>query len=389
MNKKIINNAISAYLWLAILLILPSKKENINHPFIKNHAKTALFIHFLMLISYLTFVTYWLFWNFYINNFWLELWLNHIIVWSIFFILFWFLIFWVFKAYSWNEFSILDIATISKTDKIIEFKNSNLNEQWILTIILSLIPFLWFTIKWKFKNYKSPILENNIKLNLIISFIISLLFVYLKSNLWLIFVLWYIIFIVYYSILIVIRKSVITFNLNKIKTFEELYILYISLIKYLYNYFSWKTFVNLEDLKNQVKNKIIQKNDIDKQYLSNLKESKLPDFIAYIPIINLISLFDINSKNRFHIVNWIILTIICVIFYYFWLNNYLILVLFPIFFGIWYLKNIEYKFPFLFDIYNLFSFIFSKIFGFWKKVKEMKNEVREVNFSIEEEKSEI
>ncbi|MDD5769746.1 MAG: hypothetical protein PHE25_02160 [Candidatus Gracilibacteria bacterium] len=389
MNKKIINNAISAYLGLAILLILPSKKENINHPFIKNHAKTALFIHFLMLISYLTFVTYGLFGNFYINNFGLELGLNHIIVGSIFFILFGFLIFGVFKAYSGNEFSILDIATISKTDKIIEFKNSNLNEQGILTIILSLIPFLGFTIKGKFKNYKSPILENNIKLNLIISFIISLLFVYLKSNLGLIFVLGYIIFIVYYSILIVIRKSVITFNLNKIKTFEELYILYISLIKYLYNYFSGKTFVNLEDLKNQVKNKIIQKNDIDKQYLSNLKESKLPDFIAYIPIINLISLFDINSKNRFHIVNGIILTIICVIFYYFGLNNYLILVLFPIFFGIGYLKNIEYKFPFLFDIYNLFSFIFSKIFGFGKKVKEMKNEVREVNFSIEEEKSEI
>jgi hypothetical protein len=58
MNKKIINNAISAYFGLSALLLLPSKKENLNHPFVKKHAKTALFIHFMMLINYIIFISY-------------------------------------------------------------------------------------------------------------------------------------------------------------------------------------------------------------------------------------------------------------------------------------------------------------------------------------------
>ena len=68
-------------------------------------------------------------------------------------------------------------------------------------------------------------------------------------------------------------------------------------------------------------------------------------------------------------------------FFYFTLPfSYQIFILFLVFFGIWYSKTLEYKFPFIFDIYQIFKFIISKIFFFSKKVKEKQKEVKEVSF---------
>jgi len=378
MNKKIIANAISAYFWLRALLLIPSKKENINHPFVKKHACTALFIHFLMLLNYLIFITY----SFLRTIPVYSLWLNHVIASVIFLWLFGWLLYWVSKAYSWDDFSIKDMASISKTDKIIEIKNSNLNEQWILTIILSLIPFLWFIIRWKFRSYKSPILENNVKFNLIISLIITLMFVLKNENIALLFVLLYTIFVVFYSILVIRRKNLIVLNLEKIKTFEEIYIFSRSLVKYLINYFLSKKFISLSELIEFEKNFLIEKNKKDKDNLEKLNENKLPKYISYIPYLNIISLIDINSKNRFHVINWLLLTILSIILVLIWYDNYQLFILFPIFFWIGYIKTIEYKLPFLFDIYEFFAFIFHKTFNIWRIVKEKQKEVQEVSFKI-------
>lgn len=378
MNKIITNNAMSAYLWLAALLLLPSKKENINHPFVKKHSRSALFIHVLMLLNYLFFITY-SFWGS-IVIYWF--WLNHIFASIIFLGLFWWLLFWLSKANSWDDFSISDMAAMSKTDKIIEVKNSNLNEQWILTIILSLVPFLGFIIRWKFKNYKSPILENNLKLNLTVSFIISLFFVFSKENLWLLLILIYTIFIVFYSILIINRQNLITLNLDKIKTIEEIYIYIKSILKYLSNYFSSKKFASINEIIENEKTILLEIDKTDKEKLIQLKDNKLPKYLAYIPYLNIICLTQINSKNKFHIINWLLLTILSIILLVLWYNNYQILILFPVFFWIWYTKTLEYKLPFLFDIYKLFNFIFSKIFHIWKSVREKQKEVQEVSFKV-------
>lgn len=378
MNKKIINNAISAYFWLWILLLFThSQKENINHPFVKNHAKTAFFIHMLMFINYLIFITYW-----FLNSIHIYIFsLNHIFASLIFLWLFWLLLYGISKAGAGNEFSIWEVRSMSKTDTIIEFKNSNLNEQWIITIILSLIPILWFIIKWKFKNYKSPILETNLKLNLFVTLLISLFFIFQNNNLWWLFILLYTIFIVFYSILIITKKNIITLKWEKIKTIEEIYLSTKSIVKYLHNYLTWKKFTGLSEIIDHENHLFIEKNKTNKEYLLSLKENKLPQYIAYIPYLNIISLIDIHSKNKFHIINGLFITFLSLLIFILWYNNYQILILFPVFFWFWYTKIIEYRFPFLFDIYEWFSFIFWKIFRFWKVIKTKQNEFQEVTFT--------
>lgn len=380
MNKKIINNAISTYLWLWALLLLPSKKENINNPFVKKHAKTAVFIHILMLINYIVFISFSFLWRF--SFYWFYL--NHVLASIIFIWLFWWILYWIKKAYSWDDFSISDMSNMTKTDKIVEIKNSDLNEEWVLTIILSLIPFLWFVIKWKFTNYKSPIIENNIKLNLIITFIISLLFAIWDENLGLFFWLFYLIFIWFYSILIISRQNIISLNLNKIPTFWEIYLYFLSIYEYLKNYFTNKKFISLNELIKNKKLEIETKEEQEKEVLNNLKEEKLNSFLAYIPYLNIIKLIDIKSKNKNHIINWLILTFLSIILVLLKYNNYQIFIVFLIFFGIWYLKNPNYKFPFLFDIYQVFANIFNKFFSWSKKAIELQKEVQEVSFKIEQ-----
>lgn len=380
MDKKITNNAISAYFWLWALLLLPSKKENINNPFVKKHAKTAVFIHVLMFINYLVFISFSFLGG--ISFYWFYL--NHVLASTIFIWLFWWILYWVNKANLWDDFSISDMSNMTKTDKILEIKNSNLNEEWILTIILSLIPFVWFIIKWKFANYRSPIIENNVKLNLIITFIISLLFAIWDENLGLLFWLFYLIFIWFYSILIISRQNIISLNLNKVPTFEEIYLYFLSICKYLKNYFLNKKFISINELIKNKKLEIEEEKKQEKEVLKTLKDEKLNSISAYIPYLNIIKLIDINSKNKNHIINWLLLTILSVILVLIKHNNYQIFIIFLVFFGIWYLKDITYKFPFLFDIYKIFENIFNKIFSSSKKAIKLQKEVQEISFKIEE-----
>jgi hypothetical protein len=129
------------------------------------------------------------------------------------------------------------------------------------------------------------------------------MFVLKNENIALLFVLLYTIFVVFYSILVITRKNLIILNLEKIKTFEEIYIFSRSFVKYLINYFLSKKFISLSELIEFEKNFLIEKNKKDKDILERLNENKLPKYISYIPYLNIISLIDINSKNRFHVIN--------------------------------------------------------------------------------------
>lgn len=379
MNKKIINNAISAYFGLSALLLLPSKKENLNHPFVKKHAKTALFIHFMMLINYIIFISYKFLWS--ISFMWFYL--NHVLASIIFLWLFWWILYGAYKASIGDDFWIKEIGTMTKTDTIVQIKNSNLNEQWILTIILSLIPFLGFVLKWRFYNYKSPIIENNIKINLIATVIISFTFTQGYENIGFLLLLWYLIFIWFYSILLIWKQNIISFDVSKIPTLEEIYFYVLAFIKYLKNYFWNKSFTGLQELIKKEKenyNAILQQ---DKTILEALPDEKLNKIIAYIPYLNVLSLIDMYSKNRNHIINGLLITIVSSILFLLGQAQYQIFLIILVFFGVWYTKKREYRFPFLFDIYMWFAFIFGKIFSSGKKAINLQKEVKEVSFEIE------
>jgi len=379
MNKKIINNAISAYFWLGWLLLFPSKKENIHHPFVKKHAKTALFIHALMWLNYIIFITYSFLWSI---SFW-GFYLNHVSAAILFLCLFWWLLYGAYKASIGDVFSIKEMSNMTKTDTLIQIKNSNLNEQGIMTIILSLIPFIGFILRWKFYNYKSPIIENNIKINVIITFIISIVFVTWYENIWFLFLLMYLIFIWFYSLLLIWKQNIISFNWEKIPTFEECSLFIFAFIQYIKNYFWNNSFVPLKDLMKEEKKKQHMINEQDKSILETLKDEKINKIIAYIPYLNILSLIDIHSKNKNHIINGLSLTFISLLFFIIGRVDYHIFLLFLIFFGIWYTKKREYRFPFLFSVSYGCVWIFEKIFSGSKKAIKLQKETKEIIFEVE------
>lgn len=380
MNQKIvINNAISAYFWLAILLLIPSKKENINNAFVKQHSKTALFLHFLFLINYIIFVKYQFLWTF--SLIWIQV--NNIFASIIFIWIFIWILYWIFKASKWFDYKINEIMSFTKTDNLIEFKQSKLSEQWILTLILSIMPFVWFILRWKFYNYNSPIINNNLKINLIISIFINLLFLNWYENIWLIFMLIYSILAVFYSILIISNQNLVFINLKKIPTIEELHIYFLSIIRYIKNYFLWQKFVWIKEISSQIETNLENEKTQNKDFLNSLKDWKIAEKIYFIPFINIFWIIDFYSKRKFQIINWIILTILSFLIFILWLNKYYqVFVLFMFFFLFWFKNKIEYKIPFLFDIYELFLNIYQKTIFTWKKIKQKQDEINEISVKI-------
>lgn len=380
LNKKIINNAISAYLWLAILLLLvKSKNSNINNPFVKKHAKTALFIHSLFFLIYIIFIAYW-FLNIGFNLFGITFLLNHILAIISFCFLFFLLIVWCIKSYNWKEFFIIDIFSISKTDKLFENKNIELTEKQSTTIVLSLIPIIWLLIPWLFKWKQSKIIENNFKINIIFTLFITFLFIYWRSDLFLIFMLLYIIWIVYFSIQIFINKKILIFNIDFIPNFRELYLKIQILFTYIKNFFSKDSFKSLNDTKNLINSNFIDNQKKDEELITKLKNPKISDKIFFIPIFNIISLIDINSKNKFLILNWIRLTLFSILLFIFLGEKYLIFSIFISIFLFWQRKNLIYKLPFLYEITHFLYKIVLKILGFIKKLKQIKKDNKEVRF---------
>lgn len=376
MNKKIKNNAICAYFGLWLLLMIPTKNDYINNDFVKKHSKTAILIHFIFLITYLIFISYWFLWKLHIWDFSI----NNIIAPIIFILLFLLLIYWAYKASLWEDFLVKDVTKLTKTENLVEIKNSNLNEQWVFTIILSLIPFIWFIIKWKFLNYKSPIIENNLKLNLFLTSIIFLVFLSWYENLWILLILFLSIFIAFYAAFIILNKNIINFNFEKIPTFEDWIYYFFGFIKYFLWYF-WKN--KFQTLKENIayykekRKKILEKNN-EKIWE---KTPKLNEIFYFIPYLNILWLIDYNSKNHFLVKNWIIITLLSILFLFI-NNNLQVLVIILAFFGYGYSKHLNYQFPIFGDIYTFFENIFKKIFNFWKKIKENTSKVEEKSFKI-------
>jgi len=59
LTEKIKNNAIISYLFIFInIMFLFSKNKDLNNDFVKNHTKTAIFIHIGFLINTIIFAYY-------------------------------------------------------------------------------------------------------------------------------------------------------------------------------------------------------------------------------------------------------------------------------------------------------------------------------------------
>lgn len=384
-TKKVKWNAISAYLMIFIsgLFLFNKTNNNINNTFVKWHTKSAMLIHFWFLITYIIFISNSLFSWIYI----IWIWLNNILTDIIYIFLLLLLIIWIYKANKGLKFKISKDINISKQKAILDIDwDWEISEKEKLTIILSFIPFIWFINFAKYK--ENSTIVNATRLNILISLIITLLYIFWYWNLANILTLFYIIFIVFIWINLFTRDELIQVKLPDYFSPNKAYLYIISIKDYLKNYFNNNDFKKfLELIKENNQKTSLQKLKYTK-ILQTKKDFKLPKFFIYIPIINLIFLFFKNTKYHFHIINGIVITTILIITWilgkYWYFNPSLhILSLFPILFWIWYIKyDLAYKMPIIFDIYIFFSKIFSFV-KFWsKKINKKRKEEVDVSLKV-------
>lgn len=381
LDKKVISNAISAYLMVFVSALFLLNKDNkyINNDFVKSHTKSALLIHLGFLITYIIFIWNWVFWSFEILWFSLSY-----IIWNTFFIiLLILLIIWIYKAQKSETFNIWNNISISKR-KILDITwNWKVDEKDKLTILLSFIPFIWFLNFAKYKEIE--IIRYSTRFNTLISLIIVLLYISWHNNLANLLSLIYIIFISFIWINLFWREELIQIKITNYLSFEKFYTTIKSLIKYLFLYFKEDNrFKNFKDLEESISEKDNKKEKEILKELTEKREINKIKYLIYIPIINFIFLFKKQTKYSYHIINWIIisvLTILIIVLSYFWyinINTILILV-FPILFWTWYIKyRLFYKMPLIYDLYIIITKIFFFI-NFWtKKINEKRKEEHEI-----------
>lgn len=383
LDEKIIKNAQSAYfmIFISLMFLFNKHDSNINNDFVKSHTKTAFFIHLLFLIIYIVFIHYWLLSNFSI------LWYNlNFILASILFILsFSLLLLGIYNAHIWNRFKIWSVIKSWEKWDIFNIKKVKIWEKDKTTFILSFIPFIWYIIYTRYPS--NELVKNIAKFNLSVSLFITVLFISWYSNLAILLILVYIVFIVFFSIMLVFNDEIIVLNLYFIPTFEEVERYIDVSSKYIRNYFKKWAFTLLNKLVDDEKNRDMRQSKLDLEELNSKNEISLSKNLIYLPIFNFVFLFFLNSKYKFHIINWFYISLLFIVSWWvFWFrNDYQVLLIFPIFYWIWYVQNrLNYRMPLIYNLHLLLShiFFFTKLFK--SKVDEKRKEENFVSMKVGE-----
>lgn len=389
-NQKEIWNAIVSYLMIFISgLLLINKSKYIDTPFVRWHVKSSMLIHLGFLITIIIFHNFSIFWGIFI----LWLWLNHIITIVLFTFFLGLLSLWMYRAKNGLEFKVSNSIDLYKQDKLLDIDwDGTISEKEKLTILLSFIPFIWFVQFWKFQNNK--IIENSTRTNVIVSLVISLLYVFSHWNLANLLLLFYIVSITFIWINLFIRNELIQINIPKTLSPNNLYIGFIALKNYLKWYFKKDWFKLFSETYKLTLSEYIT---LETKTLNELKEKKeltIPKIIIYIPIINLITLFYRNTKQSIHKVNWLMITLLMITWFvltYFQFISYKVnlLFLFPILFSAWYMLagRLGYKTPIIYDLYRIIAYFFSIIWLGTKKINNKRKENIEVSLKVWENNS--
>ncbi len=384
LSKQVKGNAKSAYLMIFFSwLLLFNKQDSINNSFVKWHIKSSILIHFSFIITYVIFIIYSLFSNIYIFSIWLNIIITNILfTWSLIL-----LIMWLYKAHNWKEAEFKNSIGLKTDKKILDINwDWEISEKEKVTIILSYIPFIGYLNYAKYSD--KEIIKNSTRLNIIVSVIISLLYIYWYGNLANLFVLFYLVLICYTGITLFWTNNLFSINVNKNLSIKSIYNIIVTLKVYLKDYFKYDEIKKFNHYLNETISKENDLNNEENELLKTKKGTKLPKFLIYIPFINLIFLFIKNTKYSFHIINGLIITFILSISlllnYLGYINNNLnIFLLFPICFWIWTINyNLAYRMPIIFDLYVFSSFILSIIWINSKIINEKRKEIVEVNLKV-------
>lgn len=382
------NNALSAYMlvWVCATFLFVKNNEYIDNDFVKSHTKTALLLQLFLVATWFLFLHLSILSGFVFLNYGL----NEIISIIFFLFTFAFMLYWMYKASKWEYFTIKDFGSMTKTENLVEVaENVEMNEKEKMTLILAHIPFIGFLVYWKYYNYRNKLLDNIIKLNAYSSFAIILIYILGYSNIASVFVLFYILFVVFSSIQIVMKWNILNLNLKYLKDTMSYFVLFKSFFIYLKRYFTDFQKFSVIELETRLKEEQRAKDNI--AILSSKNDTKIPSFLIYIPVLNIIFCFIKNSKYINHIKNGLAITslfILILLLNYFYLVslNWLLLLLFPIFFGIAYLNRLDYRLAFLNDAYEILESAIFFILELLHIAKSKHNEKNETSFKVSDYK---
>ncbi|MDP2091037.1 MAG: hypothetical protein Q8K30_05575 [Candidatus Gracilibacteria bacterium] len=382
-DHKVIGNAISAYLMIFIswLFLFNKTNKNINNYYVIGHTKSASTIHLGFLITYIVFIS-----NSFLGKLGIfGIGLNIIIADIIFIGLLIALIMGIYRAQKGLEFNIGNHINISNKHSLLDINgDGEITEEEKLTIFLSHIPFVGYLNYAKYS--ENSTIQESTRLNIFITFLLSILYLSGYSNLANLFGLFYIIFITFIGINLFTRNELIQIKLAELFSAYKIRFYIIVGFKYLKYYFSEEHFKDIYTIIKNENDIIKSNNEKELIELNEKKDLRPAKFLLYIPFINLIFLFFKNTKYTYHKINGIIITILITIgiftsFYGYTSYNIILLSLFPILFGIGFSKyKLDYKIPFIFDIY----IVLSKLFGFSKTIKDKRKEVNEISLKIQE-----
>lgn len=376
-NKKQKVNAATSYFFMAIFFLLPSKNSNIKNKFVISHAKSALFLQIMLIVSYIIFIHLGYFKEFRI------LWqnLNDILMIISSVIILFMMWAWMFRANTWEYFSVFKNINFKNGEAILWKQTKVYTEKDKLFTILTYIPFLWILIN---KNWNDEPNFSISKFSSLIWIIFAILFMWWANNAINLSILFYLIFVIFIGLFLFIKEELLFFNLN-IPTIKDIYLNFITSLVYIRNLIFSKQFIEYKNLKIKLAEFLDNKGVEDKKLLEQKNKCEINNKLFYIPIFNIFWLVFLKTNAKNHIISWLIITIILVLLYIFNLTNYSLFMVFFICYWIANNEKLEYKIPFVFDIYALLASILISIKNLWKKAKE-KSVTKESSMKVWENK---
>lgn len=381
-NKKIKANAVSAYLLIFVSIFFLSNRNNplLNNDFVKTHTKSAFLIHLWFLASYITFEWFGIAGN--INFAWVYL--NTILTsWFLMFFL-GILLVWVYKANKGEKFTLIDIVTSKSNKQLLDINSDqNIDERDKLTFLLSYVPFVWFYNYAQVKD--NVIVQEATKLNLFVTIIGLLLFVFNYWNILSLLVLVYVTGVVFIGMNAFAKNEFITIKLPEIFSPAKKYFLTQGIFQYIKTYYKNEKLDTLANYSAYFEKKYYDAQESNNEQIEQLRYAHMHRKCAYFPLVNYLFLFQKPTQYYFHVVNGVVLgtymLIITILSLFGFIPFSLIVLLFvPILFWIGQMQvNKSYQMPY---VYWVFVFV-KKLFVKTKEFNKKYNKTEEVNLTVE------
>lgn len=226
-------------------------------------------------------------------------------------------------------------TTGARKDLFQQQKVEALTEESTTFLILAHIPFFGFIISGQHPHL--PHMRDIFMLHLLVMVVVTLLYSTGYASLANIILLVYIIWSIIQSLQLTFQGELLTLDTSFIPTPTEKYILLQSLWMYMFSTMhAKKDFRALQDIIQEKTLKRGQQQQEDTLLLLKLPPKNIPEFLYYIPGVNLIGLFFLNSPERRHIETGIILTCLFILSLLVlgFQSPFLLFFLFPVFSGI-------------------------------------------------------